>query len=125
MKLYYALRHLTSLSFTEAQHYWHTQYGPLIRSQAAASGILRYVQVYRCEHALEAGLRKSRGTVIELYTGHAELWFDRRTRGGSHPEFRAAGARAIEDESHFIDFQRSSMWLAKEHVFIDHTQGDC
>jgi hypothetical protein len=49
---------------------------------------------------------------------------DHSLASGSHPEARAAGARAIEDESTFIDFKRSSMWLAKEHVFIDHTQGD-
>jgi hypothetical protein len=124
VKLYYPLRHLSSLSLADAQHYWHTHHGPLIRSQAAASGILRYVQVHRCEHALEAGLRKSRGTVVEPYTGHAEIWFDRRTRVSSHPESQAAGARAIADERQFIDFKRSSIWLAKEHVFIDHTQGD-
>lgn len=124
VKLYYPLRHLANQSLDEAQLYWRTHHGPIIRSQAAASGILRYIQVHRFENALEAGLRKSRGTAVEPYTGHAELWFDRRTRGGSHPEARAAGARAIEDESTFIDFKRSSMWLAKEHVFIDHTQGD-
>jgi hypothetical protein len=32
-------------------------------------------------------------------------------------------ARAIEDESHFVDFKQSSTWFAKKHVFIDHTQG--
>ena len=54
------------------------------------------------------------------YTGHAELWFDRSVLGVSTPERQEAGRRAIEDESTFIDFQRSCMWLAKEHVFVDH-----
>jgi hypothetical protein len=35
------------------------------------------------------------------------------------PERRAAGQRAYEDEANFIDFPRSTMWLAKEHVLID------
>jgi hypothetical protein len=124
VKLYYPLRHVPSLSLEDAQHYWHTHHGPIIRSQAAAYGILRYIQVHRFVHTLEAGLRKSRGTVVEPYTGHAEGWFDRHTGGGSHPEAQAARARAIEDERTFIDFKRSSRWFAKEHVFIDHMQGD-
>ncbi len=52
------------------------------------------------------------------YTGHAEVWFDRGiARQG--PEAAASNARAIEDESKFIDFKRSGMWIGKEHVFID------
>ena len=39
---------------------------------------------------------------------------------GSTPEQVAAGRRAVADEAHFIDFKRSTMWLAKEHVFVDH-----
>ena len=37
----------------------------------------------------------------------------------STPEGDAASARAIADESKFIDWSRSSIWFAKEHVFID------
>jgi len=54
------------------------------------------------------------------YTGHAELWFDRSALLAQTPERQVAGARAIEDEAKFIDFARSTMWGAKEHVFVDH-----
>ncbi|MCH9663078.1 MAG: EthD domain-containing protein [Gammaproteobacteria bacterium] len=122
VKLYYPLRHAESLELDEAQHYWHTHHGPIIRAHAAASGVLKYIQVHRCEHPLEASLRKVRGTVVEPYTGHAELWLDRRLqRGRTTPEAKEAGRRAIEDESTFVDFKRSGLWVAKEHVFIDHT----
>ena len=124
VKLYFPLRHKVELSEAEAQAYWRTDHGPLIRSQAAGSGILRYIQVHRTAHDAEAALRAARGTQAESYTGHAELWFDRRSRGEPTGEARAAGRRAIEDESKFIDFDRSTIFHGKEHVFIDHTQGD-
>ncbi len=118
VKLYFPLRARADLTEEAAQRYWRTSHGPLIRSQASAAGILRYQQVHRFESPLEAELRASRATSVAPYTGHAEVWFDRGVRR-TGPEAEASGARAIEDESKFIDFKRSCMWLGKEHVFID------
>ncbi|HEY4670383.1 MAG TPA: EthD domain-containing protein [Tepidiformaceae bacterium] len=119
VKLYFPLRHLPGQSLDEAQLYWRTQHGPLIRSQASAMRALRYIQVHRFEDEIEAGLRAARGTAVEPYTGHAELWFDRNETGSPSPERREAAKRAEEDERKFIDFGRSTMWFAKEHVFVD------
>jgi uncharacterized protein (TIGR02118 family) len=118
VKLYFPLRALPNLSEADAQLYWRTNHGPIIRRQAG-SRTLRYVQVHRFEHPIEQALRDARGTEVEPYTGHAELWHDRGIQAARSPEGAAAGERAIEDESKFIDFSRSSMWLAKEHVFVD------
>lgn len=118
VKLYFPLRRRSELSEDAAQRYWRTSHGPLIRSQASAGGILRYQQVHRFDSEVEAELRAARGTVTPPYTGHAEVWFDRGVRR-TGPEAAASGARAIEDESKFIDFKRSCMWIGKEHVFID------
>jgi uncharacterized protein (TIGR02118 family) len=118
VKFYYPLRHRPELTIEEVQLYWRTNHGPIIRSQAAGSGILRYVQVHRFEDPLEDLWRRERGTVTETYTGHAELWFD-RSNAAPTPERQAGEARAIEDERTFIDFARSSMWFAKERVVID------
>lgn len=122
VKFYYPLRHLRSLSLEEAQLYWRTCHGPLIRRTAASGHIKRYIQVHRYEDELEAVLRQARGTVVEPYTGHAELWFERaaRSSGAAIPETVRGGQLAVEDESKFIDFARSTMWVAKEHVFVDH-----
>ena len=117
VKLHFPLRHLPSLTLDDAQLYWRTQHGPLIRSMAPASAMLRYQQVHRFESPLEAALRESRGTIVEPYTGHAEAWFERG--GATTPESRVAGRRAVEDEAHFIDFARSAIWIGKEHVFVD------
>ena len=118
VKLYFPLRPKSGLKVEEAQLYWRTSHGPLIRRQAAASGILRCQQVHRFESALEAAFREARGTVTEPYMGHAEVWFDRSlSRRG--PEVEEAGRAAVEDESKFIDFARSSIWMGKERVFVD------
>ncbi len=121
VKLYYPLRHIPSLSLDQAQLYWRTSHGPLIRRTAAAGHIKRYLQVHRYDDDMEATLREARGTVTEPYTGHAELWLDRADIGTATPiPERARAARlAYEDEARFIDFPRSTTFLAKEHVFVD------
>jgi uncharacterized protein (TIGR02118 family) len=120
LKLYFPLRHHHGQTLEEAQRYWRVQHGPLIRRNAPAMGMLRYLQVHRYESPIEAGLRASRGTVVEPYTGHAEAWFDGAVRRSSR-ETRAAGVAAVEDERRFIDFARSNIWVGKEHVVVDRT----
>ena len=75
--------------------------------------------MHRVEDELEGALRQARGTVTEPYTGHAELWYDRRGMGNAIPERARGGELAVADESNFIDFKRSAMWIAKERVFVD------
>lgn len=119
VKLYYPLRHPAHLSLEDAQLYWRTVHGPFIRLLSAAGQTRRYVQVHRYQDELEAVLRRARGTVTEPYTGHAEAWRD-RAAPADVPERLRAGQLAVEDERHFIDFARSTMWLAKEWVFVDY-----
>ena len=121
VKLFFCLRHPTHLSEDQAQLYWRTNHGPLIRGVAQGMRMRRYLQVHRYEEALEAQLRASRGTTVAPYTGHAEAWFDRADllTIAQTPEGKQAMTMAVEDEAHFIDFSRSAMWIAKERVFID------
>ncbi|HJU12133.1 MAG TPA: EthD domain-containing protein, partial [Candidatus Binataceae bacterium] len=121
VKLFFCLRHPPHLSLEQAQLYWRTNHGPTIRRVATSMRMRRYLQVHRFEDDLEKELRSVRGTRISPYTGHAEAWFDRAdlTLMGSTPEGKRAMQIAVEDESHFIDFPNSAMWLAKERVFID------
>ncbi len=120
VKLYFPLRAPADRDPDDAQLYWRTHHGPIIRRHAPASGIQRYLQVHRAlDDELNGALTASRGTVVEPYLGHAEVWFD-RSDGRRSPERVAANEAAIADESTFIDFQRSAMWIGKEHVFVDH-----
>lgn len=121
IKLHYPLRHIASLTLEEAQLYWRTNHGPIIRRNGTTGHIKRYVQVHRFEDEIEAQFRKARGTVVEPYTGHAELWFERsvRTPGTATPEMILGTQLAFADEANFIDFKRSTTFTAKERVFID------
>ncbi len=121
VKLFFCLRHPSSLSLEQAQLYWRTNHGPTIRGIANGMRLKRYLQVHRCEDPLEQQLRASRATRIAPYTGHAEAWFDRAELAtiASTPEGQRAMEIAVEDESKFIDFANSAMWIGKERVFID------
>lgn len=123
VKLVFPLRLRADVGFEAGQLDWRTRHGPLIRSQAMASGILRYIQVHRFASALEPGFRESRGVVVDAYAGHAELWFDRSQMSLASPARIEAARRAVQDESRFIDFDRSSIWLAHEHVIVDDAIG--
>ena len=118
VRLTFPIRLLGELGFDAGQRYWRMQHGPIIRRHAEAMGVLRYLQVHRIESDLEAALRASRGTAVEAYDGHAEIWFD----AGNPPATAAArrgGSAAVEDERRFIDFRRSSLFHGKELVIFD------
>jgi hypothetical protein len=117
-KLHFPLRHVSAMSAADARLYWHTMHGPLIRSIAPGMGILRYVQVHRFESPIESQMRAERGTTVDPYLGHAEVWSDRElSRTG--PVAARGGRRAIDDEARFIDFARSAMWFGTEHLVVD------
>jgi len=109
------------LSRDEGQLYWRMHHGPLVRSLAPAARIKRYLQVHGLETPLNDILREPRGEMEEPFMGHAELWYDRLELAGAitTPEGARAMELMVEDESKFVDFKRSTLWVAKEHVFID------
>ncbi|MEQ8230679.1 MAG: EthD domain-containing protein [Gammaproteobacteria bacterium] len=121
VKLFFCLRQPASQSLEDAQLYWRTNHGPLIRGVSTGFRMQRYLQVHYTAHALEAGLTGPRETGVPPYAGHAEAWFDRGDlmTMADVPEAARAMELAIEDEAKFIDFRRSAMWIGKEHVFID------
>ena len=118
VRVHFALRPLPGMSTAEAQRYWLTMHGPLVRSHAVARGFVAYTQVHMCETPLADAMRQARGSTAEPYTGHAEAWFERLTpRVG--PEAQAATEAAVADERNFIDWQRSTFLVGKELVFVD------
>jgi hypothetical protein len=121
LKLFFCLRHPTSQSLDNAQLYWRTNHGPLIRGVSLGMRMKRYLQVHYYADAVEQQLRSGRGTTVAPYTGHAEAWFDRGDLAAvaGTPEGKRAMEIAVEDEAKFIDFSRSAMWVGKERVFID------
>jgi EthD domain len=118
VKIHFALRPQAPLGEAEAQTYWLTHHGPLVRSHAPARGALAYNQVHRAPGPLVAELAALFGSPVGNYIGHAEAWFDRASpRTG--PEADAAKAAAIADERNFIDWSRSTFLAGKERVFVE------
>ncbi len=121
VKLFFCLRQPPGQSLDDVQLYWRTHHGPLIRSVSTGFRMQRYLQVHYTPHELETDLRAARGTQVEPYVGHAEAWFNRADlmHMADIPEAIRAMEIAIEDETRFIEFARSAIWIGKEHVFID------
>ena len=121
IKLVYCLRRLPHLSLEEFQRYWLQKHGPLVRSHAQALRIKRYVQVHTLDHPLNEAIRRSRNAA-EPYDGVAELWWEsaeEMAAATATPEGRNAARELLEDERHFIDFARSSLWVGEEHAIVD------
>jgi uncharacterized protein (TIGR02118 family) len=121
IKLCFFGHHKPELSTEEAGLYWRMHHGPLVRSLAPAARIKRYLQVHRLQTPLNDIVRGPRGELADPCRGHAELWYDRLELAGAvtTPEGARAMELLVEDESKFVDFKRSTLWVAKEHVFID------
>ena len=121
VKLFFCLRQPGNQTVEEAQFYWRTNHGPLIRGVSTGFRMQRYVQVHYFASELESQLTEPRGTVTAPYYGHAEAWFNHADllTMANVPEATRAMEIAINDERKFIDFQNSAMWIGKERVFID------
>jgi hypothetical protein len=66
-------------------------------------------------------VRRSRG-LAEAFDGITEVWWDRLedlVEATASREGREAGRRLLEDESRFIDFARSVMFMTEEHTIFD------
>jgi uncharacterized protein (TIGR02118 family) len=114
IRLTYVLRRLPSLSRAEFQQYWRNTHGPLVAKHATTLACRKYVQVHTLEDPLNASFAQMRGS-LEPYDGVAKLWWNTKeelqhvvsTSAGRH-----AASELLDDEKRFIDFSRSSVWLA-------------
>ncbi len=121
IKLVFALRRRPGLSREEFQRYWLETHAALVRKNAAALRIHRYVQVHTTDDEISTALRASRGAPEE-YDGVAELWWRSRedmVAALATPEGQAAGRELLEDERRFIDLDRSPLWLGEEKPQVE------
>jgi uncharacterized protein (TIGR02118 family) len=127
-KLVYCVRRASHLSEEEFQHYWLEHHGPLVRSlweDGRFPGMLRYVQSHTISGAPSDNLQASRGSG-PAYDGITEVWFDvaaQQAGRGTTGAAGDAGERLFEDESKFIDFEHSSVFMTTEHVIFDAADG--
>ncbi|MBZ6379761.1 hypothetical protein B5C34_14840 [Pacificimonas flava] len=123
LKLSYCLHRLPSMTREEFQDYWRGTHAPLVAAAAPHLGIHRYVQSHTVDHPLAAATAASRGIPSgdgEDYDGIAELWIEEAAPGRDPtPEAQRHAALLAEDEANFIDFTRSRMIMAREHVVAE------
>ncbi len=121
VKLVYCLRRRADVSPEEFYRYWLDTHAPKVKSAAEALGALRYVQSHTCEAELNRAFVAARG-LAPAYDGITEVWWN------SIEEVKAAmttpaGAEAMamlqEDESQFIEFSQSSVFMTTEHLIFD------
>lgn len=114
IKLTFCLVRLPHLSRAEFQHYWREQHGPLVRSQAAALRLRRYVQSHTLPEDAAPWLPVTRGSPAD-FDGVAELWWDSMADFTHRsPAAAVAGAALLADEKTFIDLARSPIFITEE-----------
>jgi hypothetical protein len=120
IKLVYCIKRKASVSPEEFYRYWLEEHGPKVRSVAATIGATRYVQSHTILPDVNAGFRASRG-LAEGYDGITEVWFEDEARMAAAfgtAEGAVASKMLLDDESHFIDFAASSIFMTQEHWIV-------
>jgi uncharacterized protein (TIGR02118 family) len=114
IKVVYCLRRKAGMSVEEFQKYWLETHAKIA---GAIPGVKRYVQAHtlggEMAEQMTAGHPAGAG---EPFDGVAELWFDEDDTTDL-PNTEGALA-AVMDEANFIDFERSIIFLAKEHIIV-------
>ena len=116
VKLVFCCRRRPELTREQFQEYWLDSHGPLVRSlHETLPQMRRYVQSHTLDTPANDALQESLGAG-DAFDGITEVWFDSlEAMGSSTEEAAAAGRKLLEDESTFIDFASSSVFLTVEH----------
>jgi hypothetical protein len=117
----YAVRRLPKLSSEEFHKYWLNTHGPLAKKHLKALGASRYVQVHTVGDPMNELLMASRGITEQPYDGIVVIAGEREkmTKAMGTEKGQQAMAALLDDEKNFIDFSRSAIWIAQEHVIFE------
>jgi hypothetical protein len=117
IKLVYCLARRQDVSAEAFYAYWRKEHAAKVRQRQAALRAVKYVQSHTVEPDLNQLLRQSRG-LEPAYDGITEVWWESvdslRTALGT-PQGAQAMQELLEDESSFIDFARSCLFMTEEH----------
>jgi len=124
IKLVYVVRKRKEVPEKDFHEYWLNKHGPLVRSFAKAMRARKYVQSHTAFEDAGKQIRATRN-MTETYDGITEVWWDSIedfSSGGDPKEREKAAQALLEDESKFVDFARSSIFLTEEHEIFDYTK---
>ncbi len=123
IKLVYCLRRREDVAASDFYRYWLNEHAPKVRGVAATIGAVRYVQSHTCAPRMNQLLQESRG-LADAYDGITEVWWDSEAAMAgamATAEGAAAMQMLLEDESTFIDFSRSTVFMTEEKEIFDST----
>ncbi len=110
IKLVYCLTRRTDVSAEVFHAYWLKEHAPKVAERQKALRAVKYVQSHTVEPELNALLQQSRG-LEPPYDGITEVWW----AALATPEGLKAMQELAEDESTFIDFAHSRVFMTREH----------
>jgi hypothetical protein len=118
IKVVYCLTRKAGVSREEFQAYWLGQHADRVKVRARAIGMTRYVQSHSYDTAMNGGMASERGG-LDGYDGIMEGWWDSEDQAMAALttlEGAQAMAELLDDESTFIDFSCSPIFMTREHV---------
>ena len=121
VKLVYCVRRRADISPEEFYRYWLDTHGPKVKNAAEAMRAVRYIQSHTCEPEINQAFAASRG-LAQAYDGITEVWWnsiDDLETAMASIEGAEAMAMLMKDETHFIDFSQSRVFMTTEHVIFD------
>jgi len=120
IKLVYCLRRRADVSPEEFYRYWLNTHAPKVKDAAEVLRALRYVQSHTCEAEVNQAFVASRG-LAPGYDGITKVWWNIEDVKAAMASPVGAEAMAIlaKDESEFIDFSQSRVFMTTEHVIFD------
>lgn len=117
IKLVYCVRKRKDMSSEDFHSYWRNKHSANVNSVKEKIGAVRYVQSHTCEPEINAALVASRG-LAPAYDGITEVWWESGaalTSAMATAEGEKAMQFLIDDESTFIDFSESRVFMTEEH----------
>ena len=121
VKLVYCLRRRADVSPEEFYRYWLDTHGPKVKNTAEAMRALRYIQSHTCAPEVNQAFVASRG-LAPAYDGITEVWWNNiedLKAAMASPAGSEAMAMLREDESRFIEFSQSCVFMTTEHVIFE------
>lgn len=120
IKLVYCLTRRSDIPAERFHRYWLEQHGPKVAARKSALRALKYVQSHTVAPQLNDLLQASRG-MQPPYDGITEVWWD-SAQSLQDAVATQEGAQAmkdlLDDESTFIDFSTSRLFVTEEHAIF-------
>lgn len=117
IKMIFCLTRQDGMSREEFQRYWLEEHAPKVRRVGPQSGMIRYTQSHSYDSRMGDGAARARGTGPG-YDGVMEGWWE--SEEAARAAFRSmdptGGGELLADERKFIDLERSSLFMTREHL---------